>query len=199
MTRPTTKLAILAAAWAGAALAAGSLGLLRQLPPAMVGIGIAAAVGAFSYGSLGRGWLAEAMQSLGLRGILALNIFRLEGLYFLRLGSEGRLPTIFADRAGWGDVAAAAGAIVLLLWRGGRGFRTALWVWNVLGVLDLAVAVGTATWLNLTSPGAMAAFTVPPFCLVPFWAVPLLLCGHVYLFASGLGEARAVPPSPQGA
>jgi hypothetical protein len=199
MTRPTTKLAILASAWAAATLAAGSLGLLRHLPPISVSLGIAAASAALSLGSLGRGWLGEAMKSLGLRGILALNTSRFVGLAFLWYSSQGRLPGVFAERAGWGDVATAAGAVVLLLWRGGPGFGGALWLWNIFGILDLALAVGTATHLNFTSPGAMVAVTQPPLCLIPFWAVPLLICGHVYIFAKGRVEPRAAAASPQGA
>jgi hypothetical protein len=199
MTKPMTKLALLAAVWAGAVLAAGSLGLIRQLHPAIVGLGILAASALVSNRSLGRGWLGEAVKSLGLRGILAINIFRFVGIAFLWLGSQGRLPTIFADRAGWGDVAVAIGAIVLLLWRSGPGFRSAVMLWNIFGLVDLVLAVGTASWLNVTSPGAMAEVTVPPLCLIPFWAVPLLVCGHVYLFANSRVETQAAPASPQGA
>jgi hypothetical protein len=114
---------------------------------------------------------------------------RFVGFYFLWLHAQGRLPAEFAHRAGWGDIIAAAGALILLFWPEGPGFRRALWIWNIVGLADLFVAVGTAGWLNLTRPGSMIEVAGLPLTLVPLWAVPILMTSHFVIFRRICGEA----------
>jgi hypothetical protein len=189
---------IIVGAWGLAAAAAGSSPVLAHLPPPVVPI--------FVFGSaltlvagLPRGrWLGSALASLGARGILAVNLGRFIGLTFLSASAQGRLPEIFAERAGWGDVAAAAGALVLIFWRDGPSFRRALVVWNLFGLLDLVVAVGTAVSLAFSAPGSMGAMAQLPFCLIPFWIVPVLLVMHVYLLRTAYLERRGADRSQAG-
>lgn len=89
-------------------------------------------------------------------------------------------------RAGWGDVATAIGAIVLVAWPAGKGFDRALFAWNVFGALDLFVAVGTAGWLNLIHPGAMSEIARFPLTLVPLWLVPVMLTTHFLMLTGGI-------------
>jgi hypothetical protein len=105
------------------------------------------------------------------------------------------LPAEFAHRAGWGDVIAAAGALILLFWPEGPGFRRALWIWNIVGLADLFVAVGTAGWLNLTRPGSMIEVAGLPLTLVPLWAVPILITSHWVVFRRLCGETCAAAAS----
>jgi hypothetical protein len=112
---------------------------------------------------------------------LAVDLGRFVGLYFLRLLAEGRLPAEFAERAGWGDVIAAAGALALIPWRDSPGFRRALAFWNWLGLIDLLVAVATAAWLNITRPGSMAELSTFPLTLVPLFLVLILFASHLVL------------------
>jgi hypothetical protein len=88
-------------------------------------------------------------------------------------------------------VAAAAGALILLLWPDGTSSARALQIWNWFGIADLAVAVGTAGWLNATRPGSVQELAVLPLALVPLWLVPLLLTSHVELLAR---RRRALAP-----
>jgi hypothetical protein len=104
-------------------------------------------------------------------------------------------PAEFAHRAGWGDIAAAGGALVLLFWPEGAGFRRALLGWNIFGAADLLLAFGTAGWMNLTRPGAMIEMSGLPLTLVPLWLVPVLLSSHIYWCGGRpvlLGTARPV-------
>jgi hypothetical protein len=114
------------------------------------------------------------------------------GLYFVWLNAQGRLPAEFAFRAGWGDVATATGALLLLPWPQGPWFRRALLTWNVFGAADLLVAVGTAGWLNIVRPDSMAEMASLPLTLVPLWIVPVLFASHVYLVRQQLcSKAKA--------
>ena len=69
----------------------------------------------------------------------------------------------------------------MLFWPEGRGFRRALFWWNIVGAADLLVAVGTAGWLNATRPNSMIEMASLPLTLVPLFAVPVLLTSHLYL------------------
>jgi hypothetical protein len=177
---------VLLVVWGAAASVAGGLGLLRLLPPPMPQVLIAGMTVAFSIALARVGWLAEAASRIGVRGIVALHLGRFVGFAFLWLHAQGRLPAEFAQRAGWGDIAAAAGAMGLLFWPDGVGFRRALAVWNVFGALDLFLAVGTASWLNVTRPGSMVEITRLPLALVPLFAVPVLLASHVHILRTQL-------------
>src|ERR1700690_1630553 len=136
-------------------------------------------------------WLGVAVRTLSVRWILAVHLLRFLGFYFLWLQARGRLPLEFAQRAGWGDVAAAAGALVLLCLPDGPASARALQIWNWFGIADLAVAVGTAGWLNASRPGSVQELAVLPLALVPLWLVPLLMTSHLELLAR-----RRRPPAP---
>lgn len=177
--------------WLGLAWVAGAGGVLARLPPAGVQLTIIGLTAAFSVALVRHATFSAGAGALGVRPILAFHLVRLVGLYFLWLQSQGRMPAEFAQRAGWGDVAAALFAAVLLFCPEGAGFRAALLAWNFLAAADLLVAVGTAGWLNVNRPGSMVELTRLPLAFVPLWIVPVLLGSHVYLLRQELQRRRA--------
>ena len=181
-TSSLPRFLILLAAWGLAAVAAGGVHLLYRLPPYAVPMLVAGLTIGLTMAVLRAGWIGETIGEISSRRILAVHLIRFVGFYFLWLHARGRLPAEFAHRAGWGDVIAAAGALVLLFWPEGRGFRRVLWIWNVVGLADLFVAVGTAGWLNLTRPGSMIELSGLPLTLVPLWGVPILMTSHFVIF-----------------
>jgi hypothetical protein len=194
MTAPRQRLLLLLAGWGLAATVAGAGHLLLHLPPVGVQFLIAGLTIGFSVALARVGWLQAAAAALSVRTILAIHLIRFIGIYFLWLHGQGRLPVEFAERAGWGDIGAAAAALGLLCWPEGPGFRRALFWWNILGAADLFFAVGTAGWLNLTRPGSMIELTGLPLTLIPLWAVPLLLSSHIYLLRQHAPRERAINP-----
>jgi hypothetical protein len=198
MNSSLNKFLVIVGAWGLASAAAGASHILTRIPPPVMPLIVFGSAGALVAG-LPRGrWVGAALGALGPRGILAVNLGRFVGVAFLWESAQGRLPEVFAERAGWGDIAAAAGALALLFWPDGPGFRRALVAWNVFGLLDLLVAVGTAASLAFARPGSMYAMTALPFCLIPFWIVPLLLAMHVFLLRSPYGERRGAGGSTAG-
>jgi hypothetical protein len=189
---------ILLAVWGLAAVAAGSVHLLLHLPPYAVPVVVAGLTAGFTLAVLRVGWISETVREISSRTLLAFHLIRFVGVYFLWLHAQGRLPAEFAHRAGWGDVIAAAGALVLLFWPEGSGFRRALWLWNAVGLADLFVAVGTAGWLNLTRPGSMIEVAGLPLTLVPLWGVPILMASHFVIFRRLCGETCAAADDPSG-
>lgn len=190
MAAPNSRFVALIGSWGLAAGVAGAFHALARVPPQVTPFIIAGATAAFTAGVLRAGWLNEGMRSLGPRGILAAHLARFIGLYFIWLHSQGRLPGEFAERAGWGDVVAAAWAAVLLLLPGAGASRLALRAWNWVGLADLGVAVGTATWLSNTRPGSMAELAALPLALIPLWLVPMLIASHIYLLRNPGGTTR---------
>jgi hypothetical protein len=109
-------------------------------------------------------------------------ISKVSGKSAFRLQTEGRLPAEFAERAGWGDIVAAAGALALLPCQDGPGFRRALALWSWIGLIDLLGAVATAAYISVSHPGSMAELSTLPLTRVPRLLAPILLPTPLILF-----------------
>ena len=172
--------------WLVLATIAGATGFLAGLPfPGgqiiILGATVAALIASLT---VLRPWL----DAVPLRWLIGINAARVVGIVFLVLAAQGKLSSVFATRAGWGDIAVAVGAILFTLRPAGRAV---LHAWNALGFLDLIVAVGTATVVAVqgVTPGIGAILTFP-LSLVPTVAVPLFLANHVVIFRRLLRDAR---------
>ncbi|MFI5209831.1 MAG: hypothetical protein ACHQ2E_05245 [Gemmatimonadales bacterium] len=169
-------------AWLVVALVLGGSGRLSQLHPpvpqvVLLGLTVSLVLaGAFAPGF--RHWLG----GLNLRQIVAFHILRFVGIYFLVLYSRGELPYAFAVPGGWGDIAVATGAFILVLLVPDLGARR-LWVlaWNLLGLLDIIYVVLTASRLALADPASMEALLRLPLSLLPTFLVPLIIASHLLL------------------
>ena len=110
--------------------------------------------------------------------ILLLHSLRHLGLMFLAPGAVyAGMPPEFAYPAALGDLLAAglAMAAIVPVARGSRAAWPLLWVFNVEGTLDLALAITLATIYG--APDYMgAAYWIPAF-----W-VPALLVTHYLVF-----------------
>jgi hypothetical protein len=170
--------------WIGLAIALGATGAFAALrPPAPQLVILAVTIGAVVATRVGavRSWV----DSLSLRALVGIHGIRFVGATFLVVAARGALSPIFAARAGWGDIAAAALALILVA--SGppvtAARRWAYLAWNAFGMLDLIVAVGTATMVVLRGdvPGMDPILRVP-LILVPMFFVPLLFASHVVIF-----------------
>jgi len=169
--------------WLVLATGVGAFGIVSTLrPPALplVLFGLTAVVlgaGRFSTGF--RAWLL----AIDVRWLVGLHLTRFVGAYFLYLYGRGQLPYAFAVPGGWGDIAVASLAALLLLSgspaRAGR--RGAYILWNVLGLADILFVVVTAARLGVADPESMAALLQFPLSLLPTFLVPLIIASHVIL------------------
>lgn len=119
--------------------------------------------------------------------LVGIQIYRLIGAIFVVLWSAQQLPAVFAWPAGFGDIAIglAAPLVAYLALRQPDRSRGAVLAWNLLGLLDLVVALATGF---LTSPSRfqMFAFDTPnllvaqfPLVLIPTFLVPLSILLHL--------------------
>src|SRR3984957_18362429 len=155
-------------------------------PPWPIAIGVAAPLMLFFAGLRLSQAFREFVLSLDLRFVAALQAWRWGGLGFLSLYAHKVLPAVFALPAGLGDLAIGVTApwIVLALVRqpgfaaGGAFIR-----WNVLGILDLVVAISIGTVSAIFATGApgeisTAPMATLPLLLIPAFLVPLFLMLH---------------------
>ena len=123
-------------------------------PPFPILLGATFPLVVFIAAYLGSGAFRALILGADLRLLTAIQAWRAGGLGFLALYAHGLLPGLFAWPAGLGDIAIGVTApwVVLALIRrpafaAGRLFV----VWNLLGILDLVVAVSTGAlefWLH---------------------------------------------------
>jgi hypothetical protein len=136
---------------------------------------------------LGASKLARAIvAATPLHLLIAVQTYRIEGVVFLVMFAYGRMPGEFALPAGWGDllIGASAPLVAWLYRRDAIRWRGLALLWNIVGVIDLLVAVGMGV---LTAPGRFQQFalatpntliTTFPLVLIPTFLVPLSLLLH---------------------
>jgi len=110
--------------------------------------------------------------------ILLLHSLRHLGLMFLTRGATyPGLPPQFAYPAALGDLLSALLAFVaiFLVSRNSAGARPLVWVFNIIGTIDLLVAITLATVYNAPE------FMGPAYWIPAFW-VPALLVTHYITF-----------------
>lgn len=178
--------------WLGVLVAAGALGWFSAGttgPVPTVGIPLFAvlAAGLIAYFRAPR--FRERVLQIRLPVLIAANIGRVLGAFFLILYGVGRLPAPFAQSAGWGDVIVGAVALPLAAMAAAGSVRP-VWIaaWNVFGMLDLITAVTLGvisvpgTPLNVLAVGPSAAtLTRLPWVLVPTFLVPVYFLVHLLI------------------
>ena len=193
---PRLPTAVLAATviWFGLVLIAGGVGFFASLPfpgPQLIilGLTVAAMAAGITVPAL-RAWI----DARPLRALIGINALRFVGIWFLVLAARGQLAPVFANRAGWGDIAVAALAIALSITGEPRtGLqRAVVYAWNAFGLLDLVVAVATATMVTVqgVAPGVQPVLSFP-LVVVPAFFVPLFLANHVFIFRRLIAAGRA--------
>jgi hypothetical protein len=121
--------------------------------------------------------LRPRQRTDALRPLLILHSFRFLGLAFLVPGVVSPdLPRAFATAAAFGDIIAAALALLSLLSLQSAAGLPIAWIFNVWGSVDLVNAFYRANATGL-SPGQLGATY-----FIPTLIVPLLLITHGLMF-----------------
>ena len=131
--------------------------------------------------------LGRVIEAVPQEWIVGVQFYRALGLMFLVLYAVGRLPGAFALPAGVGDVIVGlvAPVVGIAYARNGANAAGLVRVWNLFGIADLIVAVGTGL-LTSPSPIQVLAFDAPnelisafPLVMVPVFLVPLSILLHL--------------------
>jgi hypothetical protein len=200
------KVALVAAigVWIGLAAAAAEAGWLAISEPVPV-VGLFVVVPLLA-AAIATAWPAacNAMLSIPMQVMVALNIVRVFAVLFLMLAAEGRLTGPFPYSAAWGDIitGVAAVPVLWLLKDGGARHAPAIAAWNLFGAVDLVLAIGFGVTsaegspLQLFPGPGSEAMQHSPWSFVPTVLVPIWLILHaiiaVQLRRARLGQAARV-------
>jgi hypothetical protein len=186
--------------WFLAAAGAADAGWLIAAPgrpPLAVFAAIAVPVGLFSAAYALSRRFREYVRAGDPVLLTYIQAWRVIGLVFLVLMSFGLLPGAFAVPAGWGDVAVGVSAPFVARWLAVRGAGRIGWSvigWHLLGILDFAGAVGTATAVR-TAGGLdgdrMDIMVRLPLSLIPTFGVPVFFILHLAAIAQVRASQRA--------
>jgi hypothetical protein len=129
----------------------------------------------------------DFLMSIDLPVMAGIQAWRFAGLGFIALYVYGVLPGLFAWPAGLGDMAIGVTApLVILALRRHPAFAAGrlFWVWNLLGILDLIVAVSLGALSAVAGIGISAEITTfpmgkMPLVLIPTFLVPVFLMLHL--------------------
>lgn len=190
------------AAWLLIVAALGAAGAFVGRP-GRPPVALAASVAAplllfFAWLRLSRAFRAFVL-TLDLRLVAGMQAWRWAGMGFLFLYAYRVLPAVFAFPAGLGDMAiglTAPWVILALLRQPGFAKSPAFIRWNLLGILDLVVALTIGTLTATLASGAAGEITTAPMAklpllLIPAFLVPLFLMLH----AAALLQSRVTPQS----
>jgi len=135
--------------------------------------------------------LRSRARADALRPLLILHSFRFIGLAFIVPGVvSADLPAAFADAAAYGDVVAAALALLAWLFIARPGGIVLAWMFSILGSVDLVNAFYQAGRSGLVPGQFGAAYFLPTLI------VPLLFITHalaVWILVQGKSRRLARP------
>jgi len=182
--------------WFLVALGCSLLGVFDsdRRPPIPLGAAAILPVVIFAIGYLKWAEFRQFVLASNLRVLTLAQTWRVGGIVFLIIHREGVLPGVFALPAGWGDIAIGATA-PLVAWANSskKNFSKQIFVlWNVLGMLDLVMAVSLGILASASPLGVLAgeittrAMGTFPLSLIPTFFVPLLMILHLI----SLGRVR---------
>jgi hypothetical protein len=160
--------------------------------------GISVLLGFVVWGLIGERYIWPALRGRpraeALRPLLLLHAFRFVGLAFLVPGVVSPdLPAAFAQPAAYGDLATSMLALLAIAMLGSRAGTIIVWVFNIVGTVDLLYAFYQADRLGVgMTPGLQGAAY-----FIPTLLVPLLLVTHALVFRILLGT-YALGGQPRG-
>jgi hypothetical protein len=147
-------------------------------PPLPMAIGVAAPLVLFFASLRLSRSFRQFVLSLDLRLIAGMQAWRWAGLGLLSLYAHNVLPAVFALPAGLGDMAIGVTApwiILALIRQPGFAASGTFIRWNVLGILDLIIAVSIGTVSTFFATGAPGEISTAPMATLPLLLIPAFL------------------------
>jgi hypothetical protein len=205
--RVTAVAALIVGSWAALAIALGALNVFASSPTTrfpVIALGITLPI----IGGIAAWYSSERVRELAhaapLPWLIGVQLYRLAGAVFLFAMAANSVPEEFALPAGVGDVLVGltAPAVAYAVYKGVRSSRSLAIGWNVLGIADLVLAVGTGF---LTSPSVFQmlstdapnfAITRFPLVLIPTFLVPISILLHFFALKHPDLQAASASQNP---
>ena len=168
--------------WFVIACAAGISGRVATLTPPQPQLMIAVLSIALVASGLALPGMRAWLQAVDLRGFIAFHVTRFVGIAFLMMSARGEMSAEWALPAGWGDIAVAVGALLIVLLLPNPESRPDIVrLWNLVGLIDIVAVVVTAARIGMREPGAIAPLLKFPMSLVPTFVVPVVFATHCWM------------------
>ena len=182
--RGTLPMLTVLAGWFVAAVAVGASGRLTEITPPGPQLLIIVITVVFILTLTLVPPLLRFVFTVDIRVLVGLHVTRLVGIYLLVLEARGDLPTVFAIRAGWGDivVAVVAVGVITLGLPTSRARWFAYFGWNVIGLVDMLLVVATVLRLAVAEPNALDTMLRLPMSVLPMFLVPVIIASHIMVF-----------------
>ncbi len=128
------------------------------------------------------GLFKKLLHSITLESLITIHIFRFVGIFFIILYCYHLLPAEFAFFAGLGDVITAifAWPVAQMVSRRKKGWKFALYAWNIFGIMDIIDLLTIA--IIYASKENFREVTVFPFAWFPAFAPATILFLHTSIF-----------------
>lgn len=188
------------AVWCVAVFALGAAGAFVRpagSPPLPIALGATLPIAAFLVAYRVSHAFRSLVLSADLRFLATVQAWRLVGFWFLAFYTYGMLPGLFAWPAALGDTAVALAApwVIARLANDAAFAGSRLFVlWNILGILDLVLAVSLGALSSGVVPGLVPVTTAVmaemPLVLIPAFFVPLFIVLHL----AALFQSRRIAP-----
>jgi hypothetical protein len=186
----TTSLALVLAVWLLAVSLLGARGAFfgaPGTPPLVLLVAFVVPLLVFSLALRASGAFRAFVLGVDPRVMLAMQAWRFAGFGFLALQAHAILPAYFAWPAGVGDMAIGLTAPLMMATLNRRpefASSRRFVVWNLLGMVDLVVAISLgAVGSFLLAHSDTTITTIPmagmPLVLIPAFLVPLFLMMHI--------------------
>jgi hypothetical protein len=190
--------------WLVAVFLVGAVGMFERppgTPPIPILIGTVGPLIVFLAAYWGSARFRAFVLAIDLPLATAVQALRAAGLGFLALYAHGVLPEVFAWPAGLGDIAiglTAPWVALALLRRPGFVTDRLFVAWNLLGILDLVVAVSVGGLNSALVSGVAGEVTTGPMAqlplvLIPAYFVPLFVMLHLAALLQARRQALTGP------
>lgn len=170
--------------------AQGGFTALPHHPPLMMGLSVALPVLLLAMLYSRKQWLWDFTNSLDLRLLVLMNLWRFAALDFIINYYHGQLPALFAFPAGLGDIITAALSfkVVSMMQKNPAASYKYFVTWNLFGIADLLLAVTLGVLNSDSAFGLLKQGDVTsgimsqlPHSIVPAFFVPLFIANHLLM------------------
>ena len=180
-------------AWFFVAAALAATGAVGPAGLGTPGVGIAVVLPIVLIAIIAPRWatLRSALYGIPIPILIGVNAVRVFGYFFIIHYAAGRLPAPFAPSAGWGDVLVGVTAIpvAFMAARQVAGWRPITFSWNLVGIVDLVLAIFFGVTSAIDSPLRMftegpdtSLMAELPMFLIPGFLVPVFVLTHLAVF-----------------
>lgn len=133
-------------------------------------------------------WFKELFERITLSKLIYIHVFRFVGVFFFLVYAYDALPAQFAFIGGGGDILTAVLAfpVIYALKKKQKFARTFVWIWNVIGLLDIISVISTAIILTQSAiengDAGVQQFGTFPFSWIPAFAPATIVFLHILIF-----------------